>query len=415
MIRKRLVIGGVTGAAATAIVAATLVGVPATAVSLSGSQQSATGEQDAEIQSLSASLGISQSQAAQRIKKQDANSDKGAALEAKLGAAKSAGSYLDPSGNLQVNVTSAQAAAEVKAAGATPHLVANSAAALDAAKNKLDAAGSSSPAWASWAVDPSTDKVSLTTLPGTSDKAISAFLKKAGVSGSQVAVSKTGHKMRAEGLIGGDDTEIFKNNVEQAICSIGFIAQRTNGKKVAITAGHCSLAGLDYRRLADKRKIGTVAASEHTFGAGGDYTLISIAHPTVWHPFGPYVNLHTKPFSMTKVKGSTVKAKGAYVCKSGRTSGWTCGYIGNKNLTVAIEAEGRIYTVKGLTDSSICSMPGDSGGSVISANQAQGLVSAGPSDGPTCHGTKSPAGSETLFQPIKPVLTKFRLKLLTKK
>ena len=414
MIRKSLVIGGVTGAAATSIVAALLVGVPATAVSLSGSQQVTADDPNAEAEAMSATLGITQAQAAQRIKKQDTNTDKGTTLESRLGAAKTAGSYLDPkTGDLQVNVLDSQAAAQVRAAGGTPHMVKNSEAALDSAKAKLDGA-SSGPAGASWSVDPVTDKVSLTTLPGTSDKTISAFLKKAGVSPSQVAVSKTGRKLVAHGLIGGDDTEIFNNGVEQAICSIGFIAKRANNAKVAITAGHCSLVGLDYRRLPDKRKIGTVAAKEHTFGTGGDFSLISIAHPTVWHPFGPYVNLHAKPFKMTPVKGSTAKAVGAYVCKSGQTSGWTCGYITHKNVTVQVSAEGKIYTVKGLTDSSVCSMPGDSGGSVIASGQAQGLVSAGPADGPTCHGTKSPAGSETLYQPINPVLKKFNLKLLTK-
>jgi streptogrisin C len=404
----------VSGAAATSIVAALLTGVPATAVSLSsGSQQATADDPNAEAEAMAANLGITQAQAAQRIKKQDTNSDKGTALEARLGSAKSAGSYLDPTtGDLKVNVTDAQAAAQVRAAGATPRLVKNSEAALETAKTKLDATSASTLGTASWSIDPATDAVRLTTMPGTPDKAISGFLKKAGVSASQVSVSKTGRKLTTYGLIGGDDTEIFKNGVEQAICSIGFIAKRTNGKKVAITAGHCSLVGTDYRRIPDKRKIGTVAAKEHTFGTAGDYSLISIAHPTLWHPFGPYVNMHAKKFKMTPVKGSTAKAIGAYVCKSGRTTGWTCGHITAKNVTVWVGAEGKYYQVKGLTDSTICSLPGDSGGSVIASGQAQGLVSAGPATtAKTCKAVSDP---ETLFQPINPVLKKFKLKLLTK-
>jgi streptogrisin C len=417
VIRKSLVIGGATGVAAAALVAAMVSGIPASAVSLSGNQQPGD-DTNSQIQAMAAGLGLTPGQAKQRIKKQDDNSKKAAKLQAALGTTKSAGAYLDPkTGDLQVNVTTAQAAAQVKAAGATPRLVRNSEAVLDSVKAKLDAVGAKGPAGFSWTVDPTTNAVRLTTLPTTSDKTISAFLAKAGVTGSdtaKISISKTGRKLRAEGLIGGDDTEIYQNNVAQARCSVGFLAiRKSDNVKLMLTAGHCSLVGNQYRRDADKRQIGTLLG--YNFGTRGDYSIVSVWHPSLWHPYGGYVNKYTSPFSKIKVTGSTAKAIGSYVCKSGSTSGWTCGYITQKNVTVRVEAEGKIYTVGGLTDSSICSMPGDSGGSVIAGGQAQGMVSAGPANGPTCHGTKSPSGSETLFQPIKTVLSRFGFKLYTTK
>src|SRR5439155_20516912 len=111
VIRKSLVIGGATGAAAVSLVAALVSGIPATAVQLSSNQQPSTDDPNAQVEAVAAGLGLTPAQAAQRIKKQDTNSQKGEALEARLGAAQSQGSYLDPkTGDLQVNVTTAQAA-----------------------------------------------------------------------------------------------------------------------------------------------------------------------------------------------------------------------------------------------------------------------------------------------------------------
>src|SRR4029450_532774 len=53
-----------------------------------------------------------------------------------------AGAYLDASGRLTVNVLSARAAAQVRAAGATPKLVTRSLARLQRVQTTLDAAGS---------------------------------------------------------------------------------------------------------------------------------------------------------------------------------------------------------------------------------------------------------------------------------
>jgi streptogrisin D len=66
--------------------------------------------------------------------------------------AQGAGAWLDTSGRLTVNVLGARAAAQVRAAGATPRLVTRGTARLERVKAALDAAGNA-PVGASWGVD----------------------------------------------------------------------------------------------------------------------------------------------------------------------------------------------------------------------------------------------------------------------
>ena len=62
--------------------------------------------------------------------------------------------------------------------------------------------------------------------------------------------------------------------------------------------------------------------------------------------------------------------------------------------------------VTGLIRTDICAEPGDSGGSVLSGDQAQGTTSGGTGD--------CVRGGATYVQPINPVLKAVGAKLLTK-
>src|SRR5919205_1213275 len=79
------------------------------------------------------------------------------------------------------------------------------------------------------------------------------------------------------------------------------------------------------------------------------------------------------------VAGSAVAAVGSSVCRSGSTTGWHCGTIQATNQTVNY---GNGDIVFGLTRTSVCAEPGDSGGAYVSPNgatrvQAQGITSGG--------------------------------------
>lgn len=92
---------------------------------------------------------------------------------------------------------------------------------------------------------------------------------------------------------------------------------------------------------------------------------------------------------------------GAAVCRSGSTTGWHCGTIEQHDTSVTY-AEG---TIDGVTRTSVCAEPGDSGGSYISGTQAQGVTSGGSGD--------CTSGGTTFYQPINPVLSTYGLTLRT--
>jgi streptogrisin C len=87
---------------------------------------------------------------------------------------------------------------------------------------------------------------------------------------------------------------------------------------------------------------------------------------------------------------------GASVCRSGRTTGVKCGTIQGFNKTVSYP-EGN---VGGLTQVKVCAEGGDSGGSFISGDQAQGVLSGGNY---SCKGGQASLAT-SYFQPIAEAL-----------
>ena len=64
---------------------------------------------------------------------------------------------------------------------------------------------------------------------------------------------------------------------------------------------------------------------------------------------------------------------GSSACKTGSTTGTTCGTVQAYNVTVNY-AEGTVF---GMTRTNICTQPGDSGGAMYAGSLAQGIVSGG--------------------------------------
>jgi streptogrisin C len=114
--------------------------------------------------------------------------------------------------------------------------------------------------------------------------------------------------------------------------------------------------------------------------------------------------------SYVGVKGSSEAAIGAALCRSGRTTGWKCGSITAKNVTVNYSV-GPVY---GLTQTNVCTGRGDSGGSWITGTgQAQGLTSGGnlPA-GSNDNCSLSSSQRQTYFERINPVLSAYGLSLV---
>ncbi len=100
---------------------------------------------------------------------------------------------------------------------------------------------------------------------------------------------------------------------------------------------------------------------------------------------------------------------GGRVCRSGSTTGWRCGTVQALNQTVSY---GGGNIVSGLTRTTACAEPGDSGGAFVSDPpallgkvQAQGLTSGGSGNCST--------GGTTFFQPVSEALGAYGLTLYT--
>lgn len=153
-------------------------------------------------------------------------------LDTKLGT-RDAGSYVDSSGKLVVNVTDAATAAEVTAAGATPRYVTRSGATLTAADNSLKA-GLKTPGTA-FAVDPISNQVVVSvdeTVTGAKLAAVKATVAKLG---SAARIESVAGKMTIK-ISGGD--AIYAPSGGR--CSLGFNVRNSAGTTYFLTAGHCT-------------------------------------------------------------------------------------------------------------------------------------------------------------------------------
>jgi streptogrisin C len=374
------------GLAAATVLSAGIVaalGTPAAAGPAPSSPASAEAASPAMLDALQRDLGLTAGQARERIAKDAAASRTELRLRKQLGKAY-AGAWLTADAkSFVVAVTDPYRAAEVTAAGATPKVVARSGAALDAAKAKLDRAAAKAPAKSvpGWYVDVRTNSVVVLAKGGTA--AAKAFIKASGVSAGAVRiVASTETPRTLYDVRGGDAFYIGGGR-----CSVGF---SVNGGFV--TAGHCGNVGQatsGYNQVAQ----GTFQGSSFP---GNDYAWVAVN--ANWTP-QPWVNNYSG--GNVTVAGSTEAAVGASICRSGSTTGWRCGTIQAKNQTVNYPQG----TVSGLTRTNACAEPGDSGGSWLSGQQAQGVTSGGSGN--------CTIGGTTYFQPVNEILSAYGRQLVT--
>jgi streptogrisin D len=294
----------------------------------------------------------------------------------------SAGAYLDASGRLTVNVLSAGAAAQVRAAGATPKLVTRSLASLDRVKAALDAAAA--PVGASWGVDLPSNTV-LVTIPAGAG---AGFAARARSFGAAVRVEHT-RAVRTQAFYGGQ--AILHGGSR---CSAGFNTRSGSGRNYVLTAGHCANLGGTWT-TSSGQTIGPVAASSFP---GNDFGAIRISNPAALDPRGGVLS----GGAFQDITGAGRVAVGATACKTGSTTGTTCGPVLAYNVTVRY-AEGTVY---GLTRTRICTQPGDSGGAMFAGTQAQGITSGGTI------GSCGQTGFQSFFQPADEALSVYGLTLL---
>lgn len=306
-----------------------------------------------------------------------------------------AGAWVSDDGNtINVGITDEASAEEVTAAGATPQIFANSFSKLEDAKKALDEldvsqaqtlseGDSSESGVAAWYVDVEANKLVLEATSSSTDYA-AELAAQVGLSESEFEVRTVEELPTTFATVQGGDAYYMSGGGR---CSIGFSV--TTG---FVTAGHCGRVGTG-ASASNGQSLGSFAGS--VFPGSADMAFVRTSSG---HTLSGYINGYGS--GRLPVSGNSVAPVGSSICRSGSTTGVYCGTVRQFGVTVNY-AEGR---VTGLTGTSVCAEPGDSGGSFYTGSQAQGVTSGGSGN--------CAVGGTTYFQPVNEILSTYGLTLV---
>ncbi|EST18641.1 carbohydrate-binding protein [Streptomyces niveus] len=385
-------------AALVAVAALAAAGLPGTASARTPDSPGSPGPAavaDASPELLTAmgrDLGLTRAQARDRLVNEAAAGATAGRLRLALGDAY-AGAWVRgaESARLTVATTDPADIPAIEAHGARAAVVTHTLAALEAASAAVDRAASRTAARTT-AVDAPVRYVDVRTntlvVQAVRPAAAHDLVAAAGIDRALVRVETSADRPRPLYDIRGGDAYYMNGSGR---CSVGFAITKGTQQGFA-TAGHCGRPGTTtsgYNQVAQ----GSFQAS--TF-PGRDTAWV--ATNTNWTSTA-YVK--GQGAANVQVTGSTQSPVGASVCRSGSTTGWHCGVIQQHNTSVTYP-EG---TISGVTRTTVCAEPGDSGGSYISGSQAQGVTSGGSGN---CS-----SGGTTFYQPVNPLLQAYALTLKT--
>lgn len=162
--------------------------------------------------------------------------------------------------------------------------------------------------------------------------------------------------------------ELYSN---VASCTSAFAVDRS-GKRQLLSAAHCSNGVGQHRRHGiniSPNLVGTTVARQmsgpadvEAVSVGGGFT----AYPRVYRT---HADFHAPIYSKSSYSTMPI---GKTLCKLGITSNRTCGEVQLKNV-----APSYVPSSHSFVWASMCSSPGDSGGSIIAGTQAVGVLSGG--------------------------------------
>lgn len=238
-------------------------------------------------------------------------------------------------------------------------------------------------------------------------------------------VAQTPTEPLAHDVVGGLGT-LTRNAGYVSVCSVGFNAYSPKGEPAALSAGHCTMDD----QFEDVFLTDPLLDRAAKPGASNPETPLQLQYPNVLTELGTYTfsqfgtadrqsgipaenvpattstgtdvaviskindKLEQLPAvtdwqtpsdpaaSGPLVMGKTKPAVGAPVCKSGRTTGWTCGTIDAVGIFFVAGPDYAtdkkdIRMVQGFGSHDLYSATGDSGGPMITGNYALGVLSAG--------------------------------------
>ncbi|MFE9451017.1 S1 family peptidase [Streptomyces sp. NPDC006739] len=310
----------------------------------------------------------------------------GTALVAKLGTARTAGSWIGADGRPVVAVTDAGAARVVKAAGAEAKVVPHSMNELKSAAGTLRSAPRV--AGTAWSLDYRTNQVVV-----QADSTVSA----ADWSRMSRVAAHIGTFVRMERAQGKFTTRL--NGAQPILstggrCSAGFNVRGAQSDFI-LTAGHCGPANtVWFANNQGDQQLGKTVSS--TF-PGNDFSLIQYNSGKAGDGADVVAIGNGNGVRITGAADPTV---GERVFRSGSTSGLHDGQVTGLNATVNYP-EG---TVTGLIQTNVCAEPGDSGGPMFSNGIALGVTSGGSGDCTT--------GGTTFFQPVTKAMAALGVQLI---
>ncbi|NGO70736.1 carbohydrate-binding protein [Streptomyces boncukensis] len=341
------------------------------------------------LKAMNEDLGLSRADAKARIANENDAARTAAELRTALGGSY-AGAHVSgtTSDRLTVSTTDRSEVATITGAGARARVVERGLPALDGVLKKLDRAahGTAPESVSTWYIDVKHNRV---VVESARTAAARAFLDRAGVDRSEVTVRHSTAQPRPLYDVRGGDAYYMGSGGR---CSVGFSVTRGQGTGGFVTAGHCGRPGTSTSGF-NRQAQGSFQGS--TF-PGRDYAWVSVN--SNWTTT-PMVNGYGR--GDVRVTGSTESVEGTSICRSGSTTGWHCGTVQQRNTSVSYPQG----TVNGVTRTSVCAEPGDSGGAYVTGTEAQGMTSGGSGD---CS-----RGGTTFFQPVNPALQVYGLALVT--
>ena len=310
---------------------------------------------DYAVASLAELEGISLDEAARRLDNQSRFTELADRLAEQLGD-RGAGGYLDRrTGELVVNVLDERAADEVREAGATPRMVRYSLAELEDVSGQLDRDGEAGRAGhvVSMGMDPEANAV-VVTIPASAEREAARFIEQVQSFGDRTRIEFSRDAPPAFGAF-----NIYAGghaiNTGVGTCTAGFAAKDASNYRYMLTAQHC-VAGNNFNVYMFGQFFGQrwwQSQAYDTASVLNWYPANMNQLPRVWHWNNGYV----------VVKGWLTSYKNWYVCKSGLTTKWTCGYVTATGQKVWVAAIANY--VWNLTAANMCAAAGDSGGPVV--------------------------------------------------
>jgi hypothetical protein len=209
-------------------------------------------------------------------------------------------------------------------------------------------------------------------------------------------------------------------------CSIGFSGYSASLAAQFVSAGHCAVdietnpallvtqnlpTNYGGRYTVTDTPLGLPVSTEAQFGGNRDYGIINEGTAVL-----PQANIYTwgsgagAPLASAPlpITGQTAAVNGANLCKSGSTSGWTCGTVVAVDDPTPVCQDGEAEPCAAIVNAIIattCLLPGDSGGGAVIGQLAAGIDSGSDFPDTSCANSYSSSSGWAHYSEFFPMVS----------